>query len=199
MPTNWKQIYAKKKQATETLLKELPNLKNDSGIYILARDDESGLKYAYVGQAKHLIDRLVSHLLGYSQRIDISLRKRGFWRPIDRPYGWILNVMYAKESELDNLEKNTIQEIASRGYQLYNKTSGGQGEGKLGINENKSPKGYRDGLEQGRKNALKEIKEFFDKYLIFAVKQDPSCYKVNGELKEIYIKKYQEFKELLDL
>ena len=46
--------------------------------------------------------------------------------------------------------------LADGGYQLRNKTSGSQGEGKSQIAEYKAVKGYRDGLEQGRKNLAKE-------------------------------------------
>jgi len=198
MPTNWKQLYAKKKQAEAKLLKIEPRLTNDSGIYVLTRDDESGLKFAYVGQAKHLLDRLVSHLLGYSQRIDISLKKRGFYDEKERPYGWRLDFIFTLESELDEYEQRYIGGYAKGGYQLYNRTSGSQGQGKVGINDGQSTKGYRDGLKQGYKNAIKDVKEFFDKYLTFEYKNTPDKYKKGWEIKEIYKRKYNEFKDLLE-
>jgi len=198
MATNWQKVYAMKKQAQEKILKVAPTLRNDSGIYILTRDDESGLQMAYIGQAKHIIDRLVSHLNGYSQRIDISLKKRGFYDEVKRPYGWKLDCIYTLESELDDYEEMKIKEYALKGYQLYNQTAGKQGKGKVGINDWQSNKGYRQGLKQGYQNCLKDIKEYFIKYLNYAPKNDSYCFKKNGELKEIYLKKEKEFSDLLN-
>lgn len=62
-------------------------------------------------------------------------------------------------------EKEHILDMANKGYQLRNKTSGGQGKGKQGIAENKAPKGYHDGLHQGHLNARKEVADLFDKHL----------------------------------
>lgn len=198
MASNWKKIYAMKKQAEEKLIKVCPELENESGIYVLTRDDESGLQFAYIGQSVKLTDRLVSHLNGYSQRIDISLKKRGFYDELKRPYGWKLNVFFYNENELDEQEKRYIYDYASIGYQLYNLTSGSQNKGKVGINDGQSNRGYRDGLKQGRINTLKEVKEYFVKYLNAITKYDPECYKKNGELKEIYKKKLSDFRELLE-
>ena len=199
MPTNWKKIYAMKKQAEEKLMKVCPELKNESGIYVLTRDDESGLQFAYIGQSVKLVDRLVSHLNGYSQRIDISLKKRGFYDELKRPFGWKLQVFFYDESELDKQEQNYIYDYASIGYQLYNRTSGSQGQGKVGINDDQTTKGYRDGLKKGYENCLKDIREYFDKYLQFNIKRENKAYKKNGyDFKEIYIKKFNEFKELLE-
>ena len=44
----------------------------DSGIYVFTRQ-ENGFKYAYVGQAKHILTRLAQHLNGY-QHIDLSIK-----------------------------------------------------------------------------------------------------------------------------
>ena len=198
MASNWKKIYAMKKQAEEKLMKVCPELKNESGIYVLTRDDESGLQFAYIGQSVKLIDRLVSHLNGYSQRIDISLKKRGFYDELKRPFGWKLEVFFYNESELDKQEQNYIYDYASIGYQLYNRTSGSQGQGKVGINDDQTTKGYRQGVAYGYQKAIKEIKEYFDKYLQFNIKRENKAYKKNGyDFKEIYIKKFNEFKELL--
>lgn len=198
MSVNWKKIYAMKKQAEEKLMKVCPELKNESGIYVLTRDDESGLQFAYIGQSVKLIDRLVSHLNGYSQRIDISLKKRGFYDELKRPFGWKLEVFFYNESELDKQEQNYIYDYASIGYQLYNRTSGSQGQGKVGINDDQTTKGYRDGLKKGYENCLKDIREYFDKYLDYRPKVDKECFKKNGDYKEIYLKKNVEFKELLE-
>ena len=55
------------------LLTVNPKLDDNSGIYFLTREDENEIKYAYVGQAKHILTRLVQHLVGY-QHIDLSLK-----------------------------------------------------------------------------------------------------------------------------
>ena len=198
MASNWRKIYAMKKQAETKLLKIIPNLTNDSGIYTLTRFDENGFKFCYIGQAKHLIDRLVSHLNGYSQRIDISLKKRGFYDKEKRQNGWRLSVEYFDESELDEKETTQIKLFASMGFQLYNRTSGSQGQGKVGLNDGQSTKGYRDGLHKGYQNCVAYIKELFDRYLDYETKKEPQCYKKNGEIKEIYKAKKQEFGELLE-
>lgn len=183
-------------------LKINPNLPNRSGIYILTRTDENGLKYAYIGQAKHILERLAQHLSQY-QHIDLSLKKHKLYDEIKNPYGWNADYFECLESELDAYEQEYIIRYANNGYQLRNKTSGGQGQGKVGIDDNKASKGYHDGLKQGYANCLKDIKEYFDKYLVYGTKTDPICYKKpkhKGEvatLKEIYIKKFEEFEELL--
>ena len=197
MPTNWRKIYALKKQAEQKLVKEMPTLENRSGIYILIRDDESGLRFGYVGQAKELKTRLIGHLLSYSQRIDISLKKRGFYDKEKRPYGWVLAIQYCDESELNEREQAYIKDCAEKGIQLYNKTAGSQGQGKIGINDGQTTKGYRDGIKQGYANCLKDINEYFDKYLDYVIKKDLFVFKKNGELKEIYRKKFVEFEKLL--
>ena len=74
----------------------------------------------------------------------------------DNLYGWKLNFKHYPVSELDKWEQYWILEYTKRGYQCrYNKTAGGQGEGKEKINEFRPAKGYRDGLKQGRKNMAK--------------------------------------------
>ena len=72
-----------------------------SGIYILRRVDEDGIKYAYVGQAKHILTRLGQHLDGY-QHIDLSLKKHGFYSP-DNKCGWFVDTFIFEIEELDEL------------------------------------------------------------------------------------------------
>lgn len=178
-------------------LKVNPHIPESSGIYILTRVDENEIKYAYVGQAKKILTRLAQHLTQY-QHIDLSLKKHGLYDKDKRPYGWAVDYLEYDEDKLDEAERYHIKRLADIGFQLRNKTSGGQDSGKVGIDENKASKGYYDGLAQGRKNAIKEIKEYFDKYLYYATKKDKECFKKDGTLKEIYVKKYEEFKALLE-
>lgn len=170
MPTNWKQLKAIEQKNKERILELCPFANENSGIYIFVRK-ENNILYAYVGQAKHLLTRLAQHLSGY-QHIDLSLKKHGLYDYEKNPTGWDVEIIYCPESELDTAEQGYIQSRASMGYQLYNHTTGSQGEGKRALGEAKSPKGYRDGVKQGEKNAIKKIAHLFDKHLKAVPKSD---------------------------
>ena len=176
-------------------------LNETPGIYILTRvnpptKDGTQKKYVYIGQAIKVVERLAGHFVSFAQRIDISLKTRGLWYP-SNPYGWKIDVYYCNEDELDQKEREFIKAAQEQGYELYNITSGGQDEGKEDINQRQAGKGYRDGLSQGYSNCLKDIKELFDKYLDYDVKRNESSLKKNGDVKEIYYKKYDDFKVML--
>lgn len=158
---NYKQIYAIKKQNEKRWLAVNPYLNNDSGIYILTRE-ENGFKFAYVGQAVHILDRLCQHLTGY-QHIDLSLKKHGLFAE-NNPNGWTVMFVRCERELLDEQEQRYCREYANAGYQLRNKTGGSQGVGKVAI-ETKTPKGYYDGVKQGYKNARKEVAKLFAKSL----------------------------------
>lgn len=160
--TNYKQIYARQQADKKRILKVCPSATENSGIYILTRF-EDGFKYAYIGQAKHLLTRLAQHLSGY-QHIDLSIKKHKLWSE-KNPTGWHIECFECDESKLDAYEKAYIRKYARLGFQLRNKTAGGQGEGKQGIADNKPSKGYYDGLKQGYLNARKEVAHWFDLHL----------------------------------
>lgn len=164
-------------------------LDDESGIYFLTRTDEDGINYFYIGQAVRILQRLCSHLIGY-QHIDNSIKKRGFYGP-DNPYGWKINFKHYPVSELDKWEQYWILEYTKKGYQCrYNKTAGGQGEGKEKINEFKPAKGYRDGLEQGRKNLARQLSHIIDTHLTVRIKPEKENNKVS-------IRALEKFNELL--
>lgn len=168
---NCKKIYAIEKSNRERLLKVNPNLDDKSGIYFLTRTDEDGISYFYIGQAVKILQRMCSHLTGY-QHIDLSLKKRGFYSA-DNPYGWQINFIHYPKDELDQMEQYWILQYTKKGYQCrYNKTAGGQGEGKEKINEFKASKTYRDGLKQGYKNASREVSHLFELHLDYKTKSD---------------------------
>jgi len=176
-------------------LKVNPNLPDTCGIYILTRVDENGIKYAYIGQARHILTRLAQHLREYPpQHIDLSLKKHKLYSEV-RPHGWKVEFRVCDETELDNEEKYYIHLYASSGYQLRNKTSGGQDAGKSGIDANRPSKGYHDGLKQGYKNAIKDVGEFFEKYLDYSIKLPTLTKKGNPIV--IKQRKFEEFKSLL--
>lgn len=168
---NYKKIYAIEKSNRERLLKVNPKLDDKSGIYFLTRTDEDGISYFYIGQAIKILQRMCSHLTGY-QHIDLSLKKRGFYSA-DNPYGWQINFIHYPKDELDQMEQYWILQYTKKGYQCrYNKTAGGQGEGKEKINEFKASKTYRDGLKQGYKNASREVSHLFELHLDYKTKSD---------------------------
>ena len=166
---DFRQIKAIENSNKKRLLKFFPNLSDECGIYILTRF-ENGFKYAYVGQAKKILTRLANHLKGY-QHIDLSLKKHGFYSD-DNPTGWNILAIKCNEIELNEKEQFFVKECAKAGYQLRNKTAGGQGDGKVVIAETRPAKGYYDGLAQGEKKLIKEIQNLFDKYLVFSVKKE---------------------------
>lgn len=173
------------------LLKLNPKLNDDSGIYFLLREDENGFKFAYVGQAKSVLQRLASHLVGYEQHIDLSLRKHKLYSE-DNPYGWRVEFLNFPESQLDEKEKYYIKLYADKGYQLRNVSLGGQGENRASgsIGERKAPKGYMQGIQQGRKNLARELSNIAEKHLKIEIRDDKKHNKVSQ-------KQYEKFMDLL--
>lgn len=167
---NYKQRIAIENNYKKKLLEVNPALTDNSGIYFFTREDENGFKYAYIGQAKHILSRLAQHFTGY-QHIDLSLKKHGMYSDENKE-GWCVNYIEYPEDQLDNMERYYIKQYAEQGYQLRNKTSGGQDDGKSQIDNYRPTKGYRDGLIQGRKNASKEIAKLFEKHLNYSKKSD---------------------------
>ena len=189
MAPNYRQIMAIRKANEDKIRKLCPTASEKSGIYAFWRIDENGFKFAYVGQAKNLLKRLAEHLSGY-QHIDCSIKKHKFYDEETNPYGYHVEIIEeCAEEALDERERYWIKWNADNGYQLRNKTSGGQDGEKSALGEGKSNKGYRDGLVQGRKNTQKEIKELFDKYLTYDIKGKP------GKIKQ---RKYDEFTAFLN-
>jgi hypothetical protein len=167
---NYKQIYAIKKANEERILKVCPNCPNTSGIYFLLREQD-GFKYAYIGQAARLRERLASHLSGY-QHIDLSIKKHGLWSE-ENPTGYKVHFLEFAENMLDEMEQKYIKQYANAGYQMRNATSGSQGAGKKGLDNQKPSRNYYDGLAQGRKNAQRFIADLFAKHLDYKPKKEP--------------------------
>ena len=185
---NIRQAKAIEFQNKKKLLEVNPKLDEKSGIYFLTRTDEDGFKYAYIGQAKHILTRLAQHLVGF-QHIDLSLKKHKLYAD-DNPFGWKVNFLHFPESQLNEKEQHYIKEYALNGYQLRNKTSGSQGVGKAQIDDYRPQKGYRDGLEQGRKNLARELNHIIDKHLVVSIKPE----KVNNK---VSLKAFEKFREIL--
>jgi hypothetical protein len=175
------------------LLKLNPKLNDKCGIYFLLREDENGFKFAYVGQAVHTLSRLASHLVGYEQHIDLSLRKHKLYDKEKNPYGWRVEFLNFPESQLDEKEKYYIKLYADNGYQLRNVSIGGQGENRDSgsISERKAPKGYLQGIQQGRKNLARELSHIIEKHLVVTIREDKQGNKVSQ-------KQLDKFMELIN-
>lgn len=189
---NFRQAKAIEAKNRERLLKLNPKLNDDSGIYFFLREDENGFKYAYIGQAKHIMQRCCSHLVGYQQHIDLSLRKHKLYDAETNPHGWRLEFLNFSEAKLDDMEKHYIKQYANSGYQLRNVSLGGQGDSRLAgqINEQKPSKGYRDGIKQGRINLARELKHIIDMHLEVRIRPD----KANNKVSQ---KQFEKFNDLL--
>ena len=172
----------------ERLLKVNPLLDEGSGIYALTRNGEDGLRYAYIGQAKQILSRLAQHMNSRRQHIDRSLKKHGLYDAENNPHGWVVNGHYCPKDMLDEKEKFWIRSYADLGYQLLNKTAGGQGEGKTQIAEFKPAKGYRDGLARGRKSLARELSHIAEKHLEIRLKPEKQGNKVSQRQYERFLR-----------
>lgn len=187
MSFNYRQIKAIEKSNKQRILKVAPFLTEESGVYILTRE-ENGFKYAYIGQAKHILTRLAQHLSGY-QHIDLSLKKHGF-KSSENPNGWEINAMRVPVESLDRTEQSLIKMYANGGWQLRNKTAGGQSDGKFEIAETKPRKTYHDGIQQGYYKAQKEVAKLFEKNL---------TYSIQGKENKNKLKAYEKFKAFIEV
>lgn len=185
---NPRQRYVIESKNRKRLLEVNPGLTDESGIYFLTRTDENGFRYAYIGQAVHILQRLAQHLVGY-QHIDLSLKKHNLYS-IENPYGWKIGFLNFPISELDKQEQHYIKAYADYGYQLRNKTSGSQGEGKAKIDEYRPTKGYRDGIRQGKINLARELSSIAEKHLEIRLKPEKQGNKVSE-------KQYEKFMSLI--
>lgn len=166
---NYAQIKAIEKANKERWCKSAnTNIPETSGIYVLCRHDGE-FKFAYIGQAKHLLTRLAQHLSGY-QHIDLSLKKHGLFDAQKNVCGWKVFFYEYPENELNEMEQWWIKRMADNGFQLRNKTTGSQSDTKKGLDvDHKQPKGYYDGLKQGYLNARREISKLFKANLIVQI------------------------------
>lgn len=188
-----RQIKAIENQNKKRLLKVNPKLNDRSGIYFLLREDENNFKYAYIGQARSVLQRLCSHMSGYKQHIDLSLRKHKLYDKDNNPYGWRVGFLNFPESQLDEKEKYYIKLYADKGYQLRNVSLGGQGENRASgsIGERKAPKGYMQGIQQGKKVLARELSSIAEKHLEIRIKPEKQNNKVSQ-------KQFEKFKELMN-
>ena len=186
----FKQAKAIEQKNKNKILELNPELDDRSGIYFLIRIDEDGIKYAYIGQALHVLTRIAQHMSGYTQHIDRSLKAHGLYSS-ENPYGWKVASVQTNKSDLDEMEQHYIKQFANAGYQLRNKTSGSQGVGKKQIDEYRPAKGYRDGVQQGKISLARDLKHIIDKHLTVELKPEKKGNKVS-------MKALEKFNALLD-
>ena len=182
---NYRQIYARKAECENRIKEVCPDCQNTSGIYFILRE-EDGFRYGYIGKAKHLLERLGQHLIGY-QHIDLSIKKHGLWSE-ENPTGYKIHFLQFPESELDEKERYFIQKYANAGWQMRNVESGGT-NGKTDIADRRPAKTYREGLAQGYTNARREVAHWFSLHLNVSMKKPTK----NAE------KAYKKFLEFIDL
>ena len=108
----------------------------------------------------------------------------------DKSFGWKVGFLHFPESELDEQEQHYIKAYADYGYQLRNKTSGSQGEGKAKIDDYRPAKGYYDGIKQGKKSLAKELSHIAEKHLEIHLKPEKQGNKVSE-------KQYEKFMALI--
>jgi hypothetical protein len=185
----YKQRKAIEEKNKQKLLSLFPNIPYSSGIYVLIRK-EGDFKYAYIGQAMRLLDRLAQHMTGF-QHIDLSLKKRGLYSA-ENPTGWNILCKEYPLSQLNDMEQEYIKYYANNGHQLYNHTTGSQGEGKKALGEGKSTKGYREGIAQGYKNAQRDVAKLFEKNLTYGINGEPNKNKEKALEKFKNFIKYEE-------
>ena len=186
---NYRQIYARKAECEKRIKEVCPQATHESGIYCFTRVDEDGFKFAYVGLAtKSLLTRLGEHLVGY-QHIDLSIKKHGLYST-DNPYGYHISILcHCPAEECNEKEQYYIKKAADAGYQLKNSTTGSQGVGKKGLDNQRPARGYFDGKEAGYLMARKEVAHWFALHLNVSMKKPTK----NAE------KAYKKFLEFIDL
>lgn len=173
MAPNYRKIMAMKAANKKKILEVCPEADETPGIYWFWREDAAGIRYGYLGQAtKSLLQRLSEHLSGY-QHIDLSIKKHKFYSE-DNIYGYHVEIVeHCSPEECDEREQYWIKYYADQGFQLRNKTTGSQSEGKAGMDNQKPTRGYHDGLNQGYKNAQKYVAGLFEKNLTYTINGKP--------------------------
>ena len=144
------------------------------GIYVFYRQ-ERGFKFAYVGQSVNCQNRVLQHLNGYEQHIDLSIRKHKLFDEENNPYGYKVAIIeYIDECDelsdlLNKKEMAYCLQWANNGYQLRNTTSGSQDGDKFDINPRHDNRGYRQGVKDGEVKAKKFINKLLEKNLSFTI------------------------------
>lgn len=188
MPKSMAQIKAIEKKNRQRFLTINPELNDEPGIYFLVRE-ENGYRYGYVGKASvSVLGRLAQHLSGW-QHIDLSLKSHGLYSE-DNPTGWRVGFKNFPKEVLDEKEQFYIKKYANAGYQMRNKNAGGT-DGSSKINDYRPAKGYRQGIQAGKKQLARDLKGIIEKHLVVNLKPEKKNNKVSQKQEE-------KFWEMLD-
>lgn len=193
MKQNYKNIAKVKaieRENTKRLRKLNPEIDNKSGIYFFIRKSEQNENEIYVGQSVDILTRCCQHLVGYNQYIDLSIKAHKLYDVEKNPHGYKLEFLYFPVEELDEKEQYYIKLYQDKGWILKNKTSGSQGKGKEKIAEYKPARGYRDGIECGKRSLARELSHIINTHLMVKLKPEKERNKVS-------IKALEKFWELL--
>lgn len=164
-------------------------MQDRSGIYIFYRKDEEGNVVArYIGKSESsILGRCASHLNGYMQHVDLSLRSHKLYSE-DNPMGWRVDVLeYCKPQECNERERFYIEFCKKYGVSLYNIESGGTA-GKTDINQRKEMKGYKKGVQYGYKKAREEVRHLFALHLKARIRSDKP-----NKIQEKALQKFLDF------
>lgn len=172
------------------LLSVNPKLNDNPGIYFLTREDENGFLFGYVGQAKHVLTRLAQHMVGYQQHIDLSLKKHKLYSK-ENPHGWKVNFLNFPENELNEKEQFFIKQYAMSGYQMRNVQTGGKSAGRSTIGDARSTKGYRQGIQHGKRMLARELSDIAGKHLVISLKPEKQNNKTSQKM-------FEKFQSLMD-
>lgn len=183
---NFRRAKAIESSNKKRLLKVNPKLDDGSGIYILWRTETHG----YVGQSKGILTRLAQHMTGYEQHIDRSMKAHGLYSEENKG-GYRIDFIHCPVSELDEKEREYIQKAIDAGWIVKNKTGGGQDEGKEKIADYRPAKGYRDGVQQGKKSLARELSHIINTHLVVSLKPE----KMNNK---VSIRALEKFNDLLN-
>lgn len=159
------------------LLKVNPKLDEGTGIYILWRTETHG----YIGQSVKLLTRLAQHMSGYDQHIDRSMKAHGLYSEENKG-GYKIDFFHCPVLQLDEKEREYIQKAIDAGWIVKNKTGGGQDEGKEKIADYRPAKGYRDGIQQGKKSLARDLSHIIDTHLQISLKPENRTTKLQSKL-----------------
>ena len=137
----------------------------------------------------------MQHLRGF-QRIDISLKSHSL-KSEDNPDGWDINFINYPLEKLDEMERYYITLYALKGYQSRNIDTGG-GKGKQEVGERKAPKGYYDGVRQGKVSLARQLTDIINKHLSITIKEEKRNNKISQKAEEKFYELINEdtYKEI---
>lgn len=131
-----------------------------------------------------------SYVLGVYSSKEKSMKAHGLYSE-ENKNGYKIDFFHCPVSQLDEKEREYIQKAIDAGWIVKNKTGGGQDEGKEKIADYRPAKGYRDGIQQGKKTLSRDLSHIIDTHLQITLKPEKQHNKTS-------IKAFEKFREMLD-